>query len=85
MSRTDIQTTGLSQHHQAPILMRMPTLKPGQTTTLAISPPSASVGASVLLGPLGGLPRALGATLKSDGSTEASGGAIDVRVVGGGR
>jgi hypothetical protein len=48
-------------------------LKAGQTTALAISPRSASVGASVLLGPLGGL---------VDGSTEASGGAFDVRVVG---
>ena len=51
-------------------------LKAGQTTALEISPRSASVGAGMLLGPLGGL---------VDGSTEASGGAFDVRVVGGGR
>ena len=45
--------------------------KAGQTAAFAISPRAASVGASVLLGPLGGL---------VDGSTEASGGAFDVRV-----
>ena len=60
------------------------TLKAGQTAALAISPRSASVGAAVLLGPLGGLPSAVGATLSNDGSTDASGGAFDVRVVGGG-
>jgi hypothetical protein len=60
-------------------------LKAGQTTALQISPRSASVGAGMLLGPLGGLPRAVGANLKQDGSTAASGGELDVQLVGGGR